>query len=74
MANHFANGAEFKNSYNTTSNSDFVDLMYEQIMGRSAEAKGHAFWVGALNAGMPKAELLLWFSGSPEFKHITFTS
>lgn len=74
MANHFANGTEFKNSYSTTTNSDFVDFMYERVLARSAEPEGHAFWLAQLDAGMPKAELLLWFSGSPEFKGITYTS
>lgn len=74
MAIYFANGAEFLSSYDTTSNVDFVELMYQRVMARQAEPEGRAFWKAQLDSGMPKAELLLWFSGSPEFKEITFTS
>lgn len=74
IAAHFASGSEFKAHYNTTSDTEFVELMYNTILGRSAETSGHAYWLGRLGNGLTRAELLLFFSGSPEFKSITYTS
>lgn len=74
MANHFAASPEFGSLYGDTSNSEFVDLMYLNVMARTADAEGHAFWLGQLDAGMTQPRMLLMLSDSPEFKGLTYTS
>ncbi|QEI04969.1 DUF4214 domain-containing protein [Pigmentiphaga aceris] len=47
-------------------NSAFVELLYTNGFGRSADADGKAFWVGALDAGASRAQVLEGFAGSSE--------
>ena len=48
------------------SNSAFVDLLYSNGFGRAADVQGKAFWVGALDTGVSRAQVLEGFAGSAE--------
>lgn len=74
IAHHFANGAESQSLYQDTSNTEFVELMYVNVLGRASEPSGHGFWVARLDGGMSRDRLLLLFSESTEFRVITRTS
>ena len=49
-----------------SSNSAFVELLYTNGLGRSADAEGKGFWVGALDAGFSRALVIEGFAGSTE--------
>lgn len=74
VADFFAVSPEFVRLYGSTSDSDFVDLMYANVFDREADSIGHRYWLGQLDGGMTQAEMLRWFSESPEFKADTYTS
>lgn len=67
VAAGFVNSAEFASVYGSApSNSQFVDKLYNNVLGRSGEAGGVAYWNGRLDSGASKADVLAGFSESPE--------
>lgn len=66
----FADSSEFKERYGTLSHQAFVELVYENVMGRTPDAAGLAFWVEKLYGGMTRGALMLNFSESPEFQEL----
>ena len=66
VADSFASSAEFQATYGSLSNGAFVDLVYQNVLGRSADAQGPAFWVGQLAAGVSRGAVMTGFSESPE--------
>jgi len=64
----FVNSAEFKHMYGgTPGNELFVDLLYYNVLHRSAEGAGHDYWVKALGElHVPREEVLAFFSESAE--------
>jgi len=47
----FTGSAEFQRAYGDLDNTDFVALMYTNVLGRGADADGLAFWLGQLEDG-----------------------
>ncbi len=70
----FVVSPEFQLVYGDTTNEEFVDLLYQNVMHRPGEATGRAYWIGELDKGWPRLELALFFSQSDEFKIHTQTS
>ncbi len=67
VATGFVNSAEFASVYGSApSNSQFVDKLYHNVLGRDGEAGGIAYWNGRLDSGVSKAEVLAGFSESAE--------
>jgi len=67
VAQGFVNAAEFHSVYGTSpSNAHIVDLMYQNVLGRTGEPAGINFWVGQLNNGLAIAALLQGFAVSSE--------
>lgn len=63
----FVNSTEFQNTYGTLSNTQFVEQLYQNVLNRAADAGGLADWVGRLDGGTSRADVVLGFSESPEF-------
>ncbi|MBV9653135.1 MAG: DUF4214 domain-containing protein [Acetobacteraceae bacterium] len=73
-ANAFYNSTEFQQKYGgSLSNTDFVNLLYQNVLGRPADQPGLAGWVNQLNTGTSRAQVLLGITDSAEFKAATFT-
>lgn len=68
VASGFVHSAEFEAKYGSaTSNDAFVDVLYQNVLHRSADAAGHANWVAALDHGGSSREaVLVGFSESAE--------
>ena len=67
IAAEFINSPEFESTYGSNvSNSDFVDLLYQNVLGRAGENSGVTFWVNSLEAGAPRKDVLIGFSDSTE--------
>jgi|GEM_PF-3730498 len=69
----FANSAEFQSRYGSLSNAQFVNLVYQNVLKRSPDSEGYSFWVGQLNSGKSRGEVMLGFSDSKEFATRTKT-
>jgi hypothetical protein len=51
---------------NSLSNAGFVAQLYQNEMGRSADASGASFWTGLLDGGASRAVVLAGFSSTAE--------
>lgn len=66
---NFANSNEFKNRYGTLTNQEFVELVYQNVLGRDGDAAGISFWTNRLNNGTTsRGQLMINFSESNEYK------
>jgi serralysin len=65
-ASSFMSSPEFQAKYGTLNNSDFVDLLYLNVLGRSADQAGQSSWTTLLNSGQSRATVLVGFSESSE--------
>jgi len=50
-SNWWNSQAETKAKYPFSSNSDFIDSIYNNILGRATDADGKAYWLGELSSG-----------------------
>jgi hypothetical protein len=66
----FALSPEFAQRYGTLTNSQFVSLVYQNVLGRAPDASGLAFWTGRLGAGMSRGDMMAAFSESPEYRAV----
>ncbi|MFY0679753.1 MAG: DUF4214 domain-containing protein [Thalassovita sp.] len=67
VAAGFTGSLEFQSTYGALADTGFVDLLYQNVLGRAADAGGLATWTGGLAAGMTRAEVVIGFSESQEF-------
>lgn len=75
MSNFFAQSDEFVATYGGLDNGQFVDLVYNNVFGRPADAGGREFWLGQLDRGeITRGRMLISFSESPEYVEQTGTS
>ena len=68
VAEWFVSSAEFVATYGNLSNTAFVDRVYLNVLGRPADGEGHNYWVGLLDAGTTRGDLMIGFSESLEFR------
>lgn len=73
VANQFIASPEFMTWQDSDADSEFVERLYTNVLTRPSEDEGYEYWLNRLDAGMTRAEMLVWFSQSPEFKAITYT-
>ena len=68
VANNFMASPEFTNKYGAnTSDDDFINLLYQNVLGRSADSEGLAYYQNHFTAGtMTRAAALIGFAESPE--------
>jgi hypothetical protein len=69
----FAASSEFQTTYGSLNNTQFVTLLYQNVLGRAPDSGGLAFWVGQLDSGaMTRGQVMLGFSESAEYKQVSF--
>ncbi|KQV79284.1 hypothetical protein ASD15_18235 [Massilia sp. Root351] len=66
VANAFLGSTEFQQRYGNLSNEEFVNSMFENVLHRAGKPAGIAFWVGQLDNGATRADVLMGFSESAE--------
>lgn len=67
VSNSFINSAEFKSLYGANpTDMQFIDSLYNNVLHRDPDQGGYDFWVGTLNAGVSRAQVLVEFSQSAE--------
>lgn len=72
IADIMAATPEFQSRYGSLTNSQYVDLVYQNVLGRPADSAGKAFWVGELDSGRRnRGDVMVGFSESPEYKAAT---
>lgn len=73
ISQSFSQSKEFVDRYGALSHTDFVELVYENVLGRSPDASGLAHWVGALEIYPHRGSVMVGFSESAEFQARTDT-
>lgn len=68
VAGAFSKSKEFIDMYGAnTSDAEFVDLLYQNVLHREPESGGFAYWMEALGTHhVAREEILAYFSESPE--------
>ena len=67
VADGFVGSVEFQQVYGNLSNTDFVTLLYNNVLHRGPDPTGLSGWVGLLNSGQDtRSQVVLGFSQSPE--------
>jgi Ca2+-binding RTX toxin-like protein len=68
IATGFVNSAEFQAKYGPSlTSTQFVTLLYNNVLHRAPDSGGLANWVGALNGGATRESVVTGFSESGEF-------
>ena len=67
VSEFFARSQEFTDRYGALDDAAFVELVYNNVLGRPSDASGKAFWLSQLDNGMTRGQMMLNFSNSPEF-------
>ncbi|WP_343898127.1 DUF4214 domain-containing protein, partial [Craurococcus roseus] len=73
-ADGFLGSAEFGQRYGQLDDAGFVTRLYVNVLGRAPDAAGLDAWTAQLARGAPRAEVLLGFSESVEYKAVTVAS
>ncbi len=67
VAGHLADSEEFARRYGRLSDSDFVELLYCNVLGRHQQTSGSQYWRDRLNKRASRSDVTLYFSQSDEF-------
>jgi hypothetical protein len=74
VASAFAASPEFIQDYGALSDGAFVNQLYQNVLGRPADAGGAQFWDGALASGASRGAVLVGFAESEENKANTIST
>ncbi len=64
----FSGSPEFQQTYGALNNTQFVTLVYRNVLDRAPDQAGLNDWLAFLNRGASRGEVMLGFTESPEFK------
>ncbi|MGN6693498.1 MAG: DUF4214 domain-containing protein [Aquihabitans sp.] len=64
----FAQSNEFKTKYGNTTSSQFVTLVYQNVLERQPESAGLAYWSKKIDQGTSRGQVMTSFSESSEGK------
>lgn len=67
ISQSFSASDEFVQRYGQLTDGGFVDQVYLNVLGRSPDSGGRAFWIDRLASGTTRGEMMIGFSESPEF-------
>lgn len=68
ISGYFATSPEFVGKYGAElSNAEFVTVVYRNVLDRDPDVEGYGYWLGAVDGGMAREEMVLLISNAPEF-------
>jgi hypothetical protein len=67
ISSYFSASGEFKRKYGTLTDAQFVDLIYQNILGRPGDAGGRSYWITKLSRGTSRGQVMVNFSESGEY-------
>ena len=71
IAEQFVLSREFELMYGSLDDYGFLDLIYQNVLDRSADGPGYAYWIREMGLGLSRGGVMTWFSESLEFKNKT---
>jgi hypothetical protein len=73
IADGLVGSPEFAAQYEALDDEGFVELVYQNVLGRQPDDAGYAFWLSRLGAGTSRGDMMIGFSESPEYIAVTGT-
>ncbi len=73
VADSFLAGREYQRRFGVEDDAAFVDVVYDNVLGRPGDPDGVAYWRGELAGGLDRHHLVLLFSESTELRRRTAT-
>lgn len=70
VLNAFLASPEFQQTYGNLDNTQFVTLVYNNVLQRNPDQAGLNYWVGQLNSGQTRSYVMNQFIISPEFNNL----
>ena len=64
---------EWIENYDDTTDAEFLDAIYQNVLGRTPDVSGFDYWLGRLDDGLSRSELAVLFSDAAEFRERTAT-
>ncbi len=74
VSDSFAGSQEFQTRYANLDDQGFVDLVYRNVLQRSGDESGRAYWLSQIRSGMTRGSLMMYFSESTEYVKLTGTT
>ncbi|MCR9177792.1 MAG: DUF4214 domain-containing protein [Alphaproteobacteria bacterium] len=71
VAGAFVGSQEFQNVYGALNDTAFVALLYQNVLGRAASNAELDAWQANIDGGQSRAQVVLGFSDSVEFRNAT---
>ncbi len=67
LASQFIQSDEFRDLYGANpSNFEYIDAMYQNVLFRLPDQGGYDFWVGGMEQGLTREDILIAFTNSDE--------
>ena len=67
VASGYLNSPEFQSKYGNADQPTFINLLYQNILGRAADASGTSFINNWMASGATREDVVLGFTESPEY-------
>lgn len=71
IAEEFAGSSEFSQRYGTLDNAAFIDRMFRVVFDGPPDSTQRAYWIGQLESGTTRGQVMVAFSESPAFRAAT---
>jgi uncharacterized delta-60 repeat protein len=68
LADFFTQSPEFMATYGALNDTQFVTLLYNNVLGRAPDTAGLNGWLALLASGNTRGQVLVGFSDSPEYQ------
>ncbi|MFW2383906.1 MAG: DUF4214 domain-containing protein [Acidimicrobiales bacterium] len=64
----FAVSQEFQNTYGSVNNEGYLQILYQNVLGRQPDQAGFNYWLGLLNSGqLDRGGVVRWVANDVEF-------
>lgn len=67
----FARSSEFRRRYGNVDDRRFVELVYQNVLGRKPDAAGSSYWASRMDRGASRGSVMVSFSDSGEYRRVT---
>ena len=72
IAQNFTLSPEFQATYGSLTDSQYVDLIYQNVLGRPPDPDGRQYYLDRLADGrLTRGQMLVGFSDSPEYQQLS---
>ncbi len=68
IAEQFSISQEFTETYGDLSNQEFLEVVYQNVLGRQADDSGFQYWLALVDDGLQRSRAVRWITASAEFR------